>query len=128
MLPGQTRADLERELASALGDDLPYELHYPEAQQGGSFTDTDSPLYAACASFLDAHDPEAMLLPVICSGFADSNYLREAWGTVHRLLALPQYAGRRAPDGLHNVNERIHADDVCYAAQFLLHAARTVVG
>ena len=36
LLPGQTRADLERELAAALGDDLPYELAYPEPLQGGT--------------------------------------------------------------------------------------------
>ena len=30
--------------------------------------------------------------------------------------------------GVHNRDERIHVDDVGYAARFLLHAARTVVG
>ena len=36
LLPGETRADLERELRAALGDDLPYELAYPEPLTGGT--------------------------------------------------------------------------------------------
>ena len=129
LLPGQTRADLERELAAAIGDDLPYELAYPEPQQGGTVTGTASPLYAACASFLAEHDPEATLLPAISTGFVDSYFMRSGWGTD----CIGFWPVRHTPlavlnDGVHNRDERIHADDVCYAARFLLHAARTVVG
>jgi acetylornithine deacetylase/succinyl-diaminopimelate desuccinylase-like protein len=129
LLPGQTRADLERELAAALGDDLPYELAYPEPQQGGTVTGTGSPLYAACASFLAEHDPGATLLPAISTGFVDSYFMRSGWGTD----CIGFWPTRYTPldvlhAGVHNRDERIHADDVCYAARFLLHAARTVVG
>jgi acetylornithine deacetylase/succinyl-diaminopimelate desuccinylase-like protein len=129
LLPGQTRADLEAALAAAIGDDLPYELAYPEPQQGGTVTGTDSPLYAACTSFLAEHDPEATLLPAISTGFVDSYFMRSGWGTD----CIGFWPVRHTPlsvlhDGIHNRDERIHADDVCYAARFLLHAARTVVG
>jgi acetylornithine deacetylase/succinyl-diaminopimelate desuccinylase-like protein len=129
LLPGQTRADLEAALAAAIGDDLPYQLAYPEPQQGGTVTVTDSPLYAACASFLAEHDPEATLLPAISTGFVDSYFMRSGWGTD----CIGFWPVRHTPlsvlhDGIHNRDERIHADDVCYAARFLLHAARTVVG
>ena len=41
LLPGQTRADLERELRAALGDDIPYELDYPEPLSGGTISAID---------------------------------------------------------------------------------------
>jgi acetylornithine deacetylase/succinyl-diaminopimelate desuccinylase-like protein len=129
LLPGQTRADLERELRAALGDDLPYELDFPEPLSGGTISGVDSPLYDACASFLAEHDPEAVLLPSVSTGFVDSYFMRSGWGTE----CIGFWPTRTTPlevmqAGVHNRDERIHVDDVGYAARFLLHAARTVVG
>ena len=129
LLPGQTQADLERELRRALGDDLPYELAFPEPIAGGTASEIDTPLYAACASFLARHDPEATLLPSISTGFVDSAFMRGGWGTVCHGF----WPTRRTPlelmqAGVHNRDERIHVDDVAYATRFLLHAARTVAG
>ena len=129
LLPGETQADLERELRAALGDDLPYELDFPEPLSGGTISELDTPLYAACASFLAEHDPGAELLPTVSTGFVDSYFMRRAWGT-HCYGFWPV---RHTPPavlqaGVHNRDERIHVDDVGYAARFLLHAARTVCG
>ena len=129
LLPGQAKADLERELRAALGDDLPYELAYPEPLSGGTLSALDSPLYAACASFLAEHDPDATLLPAISTGFVDSFFMRSGWGTD----CIGFWPTRHTPlavlhAGVHNRDERIHVDDVGYAARFLLHAARAVVG
>jgi len=127
LLPGQTQADLERELRAALGDDLPYELAYPEPLSGGTISAIDTPLYAACESFLAEHDPEAALLPSVSTGFVDSYFMRSAWGTV----CYGFWPTRRTPldvlhAGVHNRDERIHVDDVAYATRFLLHAARAI--
>jgi acetylornithine deacetylase/succinyl-diaminopimelate desuccinylase-like protein len=129
LLPGQTQADLERELRRALGDDLPYELAYPEPLSGGTISPIDTPLYAACASFLAEHDPGATLLPSISTGFVDSYFMRSAWGTTCHGF----WPTRRTPldvmqAGVHNRDERIHVDDIGYAARFLVHAARTLTG
>jgi acetylornithine deacetylase/succinyl-diaminopimelate desuccinylase-like protein len=98
LLPGQTREDLERELRAALGDDLPYELAYPEPLSGGTISDIDTPLYAACASFVAEHDPEALLLPSVGTGFVDSYFMRSGWGTVcHGFWPTPDHAARRHP-------------------------------
>jgi acetylornithine deacetylase/succinyl-diaminopimelate desuccinylase-like protein len=129
LLPGQSRTDLERELRGALGDDIPYELTYPEPLVGGTVAPSDTPLYEACESFLAANDPGAMLLPAISTGFVDSYFMRSAWGTV----CLGFWPTRTTPVELmqatvHNRDERIHVDDLAYATRFLLHAARAVVG
>ena len=83
VLPGTTEADLERELREALGDDLPYELECLEPldrrRHARRSTRRSTTL---CQRFLDDADPGAILLPMICTGFTDSHYLREAWGTV----------------------------------------------
>ena len=129
VLPGTTEADLERELREALGDDLPYDLRWLDALTGGASSEIDTPLYRACQSFLDDVDPGAILLPIISAGFADSNYLREAWGTVahgfwpYRTTPVEVYE-----NGFHNVDERIHTDDLAYGVQAMLHIVREMVG
>jgi acetylornithine deacetylase/succinyl-diaminopimelate desuccinylase-like protein len=129
LLPGQTQADLERELRGALGDDVPYELAYPEPICGGTISDIDTPLYAACASFLAEHDPDAALLPWVSTGFVDSYFMRSAWGTIcHGFWPTRATPLEVMHAGVHNRDERIHVDDVAYATRFLLHAARAVVG
>jgi acetylornithine deacetylase/succinyl-diaminopimelate desuccinylase-like protein len=129
LLPGQTQVDLERELCAALGDDLPYELTYPEPLSGGTISDVDTPLYAACAAFLAEHDPEAVLLPVVSTGFVDSYFMRSAWGTVcHGFWPTRTTPLSVMQASVHNRDERIHVDDIAYATRFLRHAARAVVG
>jgi len=129
VLPGTSADDLERELRAALGDDLPYELAWLDELTGGAMSEIDTPLYRACQGFLDAADPGAVLLPVLSTGFADSHYLREAWGTV----AHGFWPYRTTPvdvhdAGFHNVNERVHVDDLLYGVQAMLHVVRTMLG
>jgi hypothetical protein len=55
--------------------------------------------------------------------------MREAFDTV----AYGFWPLRRTPidiyhDGFHNRNERIHADDLAYAVDFHLYAARRILG
>jgi acetylornithine deacetylase/succinyl-diaminopimelate desuccinylase-like protein len=129
LLPGQTQEDLERELRAALGDDLPYELAYPEPLAGGTISDIDTPLYAACASFLAEHDPDALLLPAVSTGFVDSYFMRSGWGTVcHGFWPTRATPLTVMQTTVHNRDERIHVDDLAYATRFLRHAARAVVG
>jgi acetylornithine deacetylase/succinyl-diaminopimelate desuccinylase-like protein len=129
LLPGQTRKDLERELRTALGDDLPYELAYPEPLAGGTVSDVDTPLYDACSSFLAEHDPHAVLLPAVNAGFVDSYFMRNGWGTVcHGFWPTRATPLDVMQSTVHNRDERIHVDDIGYATRFLRHAARTVVG
>ena len=128
VLPGTTEADLERELREALGDDLPYELQWLDALTGGASSEIDTPLYRACQGFLDEADPGAVLLPVISSGFADSNYLRQAWGTVaHGFWPYRTTPVEVHENGFHNVNERIHTDDLTYGVRATLHIVRAML-
>ncbi len=127
ILPDEPPEGLEEELRQALGSDLPYELAFLETPTGGSMSPIDGPLYAACQRFLDRSDPGAKLLPVLSTGFTDSHFLRQAFGTV----AYGFFPVARTPTdiydaGVHNRDERIHTDDLALALQFHLELCREI--
>ncbi len=127
LLPGTTPDDLEGELRAALGDDLPYEIGFPSALVGGSISPVDTPLFRACQAFLDRSDAGAVLLPMIETGFTDSHFLRQAFGTV----AYGFWPVRRTPvstymRGAHNHDERVHIDDLAYAMDCHLDVCRAI--
>jgi acetylornithine deacetylase/succinyl-diaminopimelate desuccinylase-like protein len=129
VLPGTTPDDLERELRSTLGDDLPYLIVFLEPPMGGTVAPIDTPLFEICSDFLAQHDPGTVLLPVVSPGFSDSHFMRERFGTV----AYGFWPMRTTPTdlyyaGFHNRNERIHADDLGYATSFHIYAARRLLG
>jgi acetylornithine deacetylase/succinyl-diaminopimelate desuccinylase-like protein len=128
-VPGATSDEIVRDLHAALGDDVPYELEVFDPLTGGADTPFPNPLYDACQSFLDSHDAAARLLPIVSTGFADSNYLRQEWGTA----AFGFWPLRTTPlelyeSGQHNSNERIHRDDLGYATTAQMHIVRTLIG
>lgn len=128
VLPGTTLEELRAELVEALGTDLPYEIDFIDPLVGGTISSLDSPLYGACTQFLDRHDPGAILLPVICTGFTDSHYARAAFGST----AYGFWPLRRTPyevwsTTVHGHDERVHADDLGYAALFHVEACTALL-
>ena len=126
VLPGTGPADLQQELEEAIGD-LPVHLEFLEPPTGGTSSPVGTPLFEACQSFFDERDPGAKLLPKISSGFTDSHFMRERFGTV----AYGIWPFRSTPlgimdEGVHNVNERVKVDDLVYATRFHLHVVRRV--
>lgn len=127
VLPGTAETELEAELRRALGNDVPYELEFLEPPCGGTISPLDTPLFDVCKRFLDRHDPGAILVPGMSTGFTDSHFMREAWGTV----AYGFWPFRHTPNevygsGFHNCDERIHVDDLGYAVAFHVDACRTI--
>ncbi|MBA3429923.1 MAG: M20/M25/M40 family metallo-hydrolase [Actinobacteria bacterium] len=129
VLPGTTPDDLEKELRSALGEDLPYELDFLEPPTGGTVAPLDTALFQICQDFIDDNISGATLLPMISPGFTDSHFMRERFDTV----AYGFWPMRRTPidvyhGGVHNRDERIHADDLEYATRFHIYAAKRLLG
>lgn len=125
VLPGMTGEDLEAEFRSALGADIAYELEMIEEPNGGSIASVDTPLFGVVEEFLAREDPVATLIPTICTGFTDSHFMRQAFGTAAygfwptKHTPVEVYCG-----GVHNRDERIHVDDLVYATRFHLFIAR----
>ncbi|HEX4687001.1 MAG TPA: M20/M25/M40 family metallo-hydrolase [Nocardioides sp.] len=129
VLPGTTEEDVEAHVRALLGDDLPYTLEWPEAMVRASSSPVDGVVPAAIAAFLAAEGDAGVLLPTLCSGFTDSNFLRAAGGT-HAYGFSPF---RSTPydvleAGYHNADERVHVDDLLLSTRFHLDLARRVLG
>jgi acetylornithine deacetylase/succinyl-diaminopimelate desuccinylase-like protein len=127
VLPGTDAEGLAAELHAALGDDIPYEIEFPEEPTGGTVSPIDTPLYQVCRDFLASYDPQAQLLPKISTGFCDSHFMRKSFGTI----AYGFFPIRHTPieitrQTVHSKDERIHVDDLVYATRFHLYAAETI--
>jgi acetylornithine deacetylase/succinyl-diaminopimelate desuccinylase-like protein len=129
VLPGTTEAELEAELAAALGTDVPYEIEFLEPPNGGSISSIDTPLFDLCRRWVDANDPGAILLPTLCTGFTDSHFMRAAFGTVaYGFWPMRHTPYEVAAAGIHSVDERVHVDDLGYATRFHVEALREIGG
>src|SRR4051812_44500499 len=127
VLPGTTERDLEAELAAALGSDVPHEIELLEPPTGGSVSPIDTPLFEVCRRFVAQNDPGAILVPTICTGFTDSHYMRAAFGSVaYGFWPMRHTPYAVAAGGVHSDNERIHVDDLGYAARFHVEACRAI--
>src|SRR4051794_4005091 len=127
VLPGDGPEQLERELRAALGSDIPYEIEFLQEPVGGTVAPVDTELYRICQEFFDERDPGSELLPMISTGFTDSHFIRQSFGTA----AYGLWPVRTTPTevlsaGVHNRDERIHVDDLAYGLDFTLHACRRV--
>jgi acetylornithine deacetylase/succinyl-diaminopimelate desuccinylase-like protein len=129
ILPDTTQDDVEARVRSLLGDDIPYELTWPEPITPASSSSVDGPVPAAIAAFLAAEGDPATPLPQLCTGFTDSNYLRAAAGTAaygfNPFRATPAEV---IDAGAHNADERVHVDDLLLSVRFHLDLARRVLG
>jgi len=127
--PGERPAELEPVLRAALGSDVEYDLEWIEAR-GGTRSQLDTPLWRALEEFVGASEPGARAAPLVCSGFTDSHWLREAFGAVAYGFfpssgALPPGV---AAGLIHSADERIPVADLELGVRWLRHAARAILG
>jgi len=127
VVPGTTEDELASELAAALGTDVPHEVEFLEPPNGGSVSPIDTPLYGVCRAWLAENDPGAVLLPTVCTGFTDSHFMRDAFGSVaYGFWPMRHTPYEVAAAGIHSVDERIHVDDLGYATRFHVEACRAI--
>jgi acetylornithine deacetylase/succinyl-diaminopimelate desuccinylase-like protein len=126
LLPGQTPADSEALVRNVLGD-AEYELEWIEAS-GGTRSPLDSPLWDVISAWLQNADPEAGLAPICLSGFTDSHWMREAFGTVaYGFFPMRAMPAEVAALLVHSANERIPVDDLELGVDFYRFAARALL-
>jgi len=127
VVPGTTEEELASELAAALGTDVPHEVEFLEPPNGGSVSPIDTPLYDVCRAWLAENDPGAILLPTVCTGFTDSHFMRDAFGSVaYGFWPMRHTPYEVAAAGIHSVDERVHVDDLGYATRFHVEACRAI--
>jgi acetylornithine deacetylase/succinyl-diaminopimelate desuccinylase-like protein len=125
LLPGETQEDAEEMIRAFLGDDS-YELTWLEAH-GGTRSPLETPLWTLVEDFVAAEEAGARVAPVICPGFTDSHWVREAFGTVaYGFFPMRTMGTDTATRLIHSADERIAVDDLELGTRFLLHAVRTL--
>ncbi|HEX6789332.1 MAG TPA: M20/M25/M40 family metallo-hydrolase [Gaiellaceae bacterium] len=127
LLPGQTPEQIEPVVRGVLGDDVDYELEFLEAQ-GGTRSSLDTPLWEAVDAWVAQADPAARAVPIVCAGFTDSHWLREAFGTVaYGFFPSRTMPGEVSATLIHSADERIPVDDLELGLDWLRFAAHTVL-
>lgn len=127
LLPGASLAAVEAELRTALGPG-DYELEWGLVT-GGTRSPLRTPLWDAVEGFVAGLEPEATLAPLLGSGFTDSHWLRERFGTVaHGFFPRPEVDRTGAARRVHGADERIPVADLELGVRFLRHVATAVCG
>src|SRR5579862_5463769 len=112
LLPGQQPRHVEPIVRAVLGGDVDYELDWIEAQ-GGTRSPLATPLWAAVESFVADREPGARAVPICSSGFTDSHWLREAFGTVaYGFFPAQALPAQTAAQLIHSADERVPIDDL----------------
>jgi acetylornithine deacetylase/succinyl-diaminopimelate desuccinylase-like protein len=125
LLPGTTPAEAEEEIRACLGPG-DYELAWLYSV-GGTRSSMHTPLWAAIEELTAAQEPGATIAPVILSGFTDSHYLREAFGTIaYGFFPMRTMDPELASRLIHSADERIPVEDLEFATRFLVGLARRI--
>ena len=122
LLPGMTPEDVDPLVRAAIGPG-DYELEWYE-RDGGTRSPMASPLWDGLERWVGELEPGARLAPLVSSGFTDSHWLREAFGTVaYGFFPLKAMDGELAARLIHSADERIPVDDL----ELGVHALRAAV-
>jgi acetylornithine deacetylase/succinyl-diaminopimelate desuccinylase-like protein len=125
LLPGMTPEDVDPLVRAALGPG-DYELEWYE-RDGGTRSPMASPLWDGLERWVEEIEPGGRLAPLVCSGFTDSHWMREAFGTVaYGFFPLKSMDGELASRLIHSADERIPVDDLELGVHALRAAARSL--
>ena len=130
VLPGTTPDEVEREVRERLGEGIEYDLSFPEPMVAGNHSPTGGPLWDAIVGWLGTlGDPAPTLLPSLDTGFTDSVYLREAFGSIaYGFSPLRATSAEIADAGYHAKDERVHIDDLALGVDFHEFVIRRLLG
>jgi acetylornithine deacetylase/succinyl-diaminopimelate desuccinylase-like protein len=128
LLPGQHPDHVEPLIRAVLGGDIEYELEWIEAR-GGTRSALDTPLWRALGEFVAGAEPRARVAPLMCAGFTDSHWLREAFDTVAYgfFPVSGEMPAEVAASLVHSADERIPVADLDLGVRWLRHAATALL-
>jgi acetylornithine deacetylase/succinyl-diaminopimelate desuccinylase-like protein len=125
--PGMTQDDVRPLIADVLG---PFadrvEVEFVDGNTVGTSSPPDTELAAIVRRWLSRADPEATLVPIVMSGFSDSHWFRQAFGsaTVYGFNPQREIGELEATPLVHGADERAAVADIELAASFFADVAR----
>ncbi len=124
---GDPFAEIEAHVAAALAGGPDYELEPLESAEGGTESTAEGPLFEAIAAFVAERVPGAVLLPVLGTGFSDTAYVRESYGSAAFGFApILHTAAADYFGGIHSADEALEIADLEAIAAFHLEAIEAV--
>jgi acetylornithine deacetylase/succinyl-diaminopimelate desuccinylase-like protein len=128
VLPGMPDHDVLAEVRDRVGPGDDLELSQPVPSVPGNSSPASGPLWDTCRDLV-SELLGAQVLPVLCTGFTDSVYLRRDFGTVaYGFSPFGTTPPEMVEAGYHNRDERIHVDDLALAVEFHREVARRMLG
>jgi acetylornithine deacetylase/succinyl-diaminopimelate desuccinylase-like protein len=128
VLPGTADEDVLGEVRARVGGADGLKLSQPVPSVPGNASPTAGPLWDTCRDLIEAM-LGAAVLPLLCTGFTDSVYLRRDFGTVaYGFSPFATTPPEVVEAGYHNRDERIHVDDLALSVDFHRRVARRMLG
>ena len=126
ILPERTQAEVEARLR-----ELPRRsrsgLRMARGPRRDALVDGHAALGRAIEAFVEEMEPGAQVVPLLLSGFTDSHWLREAFGTVaYGFFPMRTMEPEVAALLIHSADERIEVEDLELGVRFLRRAAEEV--
>ena len=120
--PGMTPEDADPFVRAAIGPG-DYDLEWYE-RDGGTRSPMATPLWSALEHWVEEIEPGARLAPLVCAGFTDSHWMREAFDTVaYGFFPQKTMGSELAARLIHSADERIPVDDL----ELGVHAFRAAI-
>ncbi len=118
VLPGQTPADLVRELEDFAGDLARFEL---VDEEPAARADPDMRLYPMLADVIRSHDPGGVPIPALLSGYTDARHFARLGIQTYGFLPM-RLPREISVDLIHAPDERVPADALAFGVACLVEA------
>ncbi len=128
ILPGTSDDEVLAEVRARVGPGDDVELSQPVPSVAGNAAPASGPLWDTCQDLMAAL-LDAQPLPLLCTGFTDSVYLRRDFGTVaYGFSPFRTTPPEVVEAGYHNRDERIHVADLALSVEFHRQVALRMLG
>ena len=127
-LPGQTDADLLRELRAVLGPDV--ELEIIKSCPPTVTEPVASPVFDTIKRQVEAREPDAVVIPYLIPGFTDAKYFSRMGARWYGFspVKIEKGSGIRFADMFHGIDERVPVAGLAWGVEVLDAVVREVCG
>ena len=127
-LPGQSDADLLRELREVLGEDV--ELEVAKSAPPVVTEPIASPVFDAIVRRVGEREPEATVIPYMIPGFTDAKYFTRTGARWYGFspVKIEKASGIRFADMFHGIDERVPVAGLAWGVEVLDAVVRDVCG